>query len=97
MSREHPKIHAFKEILDSLDSTGGHIFICIVIGTIGVSLGLFVTWFVWPDKELATLFAGITGGMSGFFQIAAYAMQGRGKANGVPHPANPAEPKQLVV
>lgn len=76
------KMHKFKEFLDALNTAGGHVFLCFAVGIPGVLLGIVVTWLFWADKELAVTAAGFAGAMSGFLQVAAYAMQGREKANG---------------
>jgi hypothetical protein len=76
------RIHDFKELLDAINTPGGHIFICIGLGSFGVTFGLFSIWYAWPDKELATIFGAMTGLMTNFFTVAVYAMQGKDKANG---------------
>lgn len=76
------RIHDFKELLDSINTPGGHIFISLFVGFSGVVIGALLTWLAWPDVKLVAAYAGFTGSMTGFFQIAAYAMQGRDKANG---------------
>lgn len=89
------KIHDFKELLDAVNTPGGHILIASTIGTTGVLTAVCLILKVWPDEKLAMLLMGLTTGMTGFFSIAAYAMQGREKANGKgnPQPA-PAEEKK---
>ncbi len=82
MSAENSKIHDFKELLDAINTPGGHIFLCIGIGSFGVAIGILSIWLVWPDKELATTFAAMAGLMTNFFTVAVYAMQGKDKANG---------------
>ncbi len=76
------RIHDIKEILDMMDTPGGHIAISISLGLIGTTMGSILTYWAWPDEKLATIFAGLTGAMTGFFQIAAYAMRGKERANG---------------
>lgn len=90
-----PRMNEFRNFLDAIDTSGGHIFICLVAGSLGTLLGIVCTYLAWPDTAMVATFATVTGGMTGFFQIAAYAMQGKGKANGKDDykPLPPAEPK----
>lgn len=69
-------IHAFKEILDALDCPGGHIILAIALGMVGVGVtGLAEHYhFAETAKAAATL--------TGFLQVAGYAMRGTAKANG---------------
>lgn len=76
------KIHDFKELLDAINTPGGHILIATGIGTIGVIVAALGILYVWPDEKLAIMLVGLTAGMTSFLSIAAYAMQGRDKANG---------------
>lgn len=69
-------IHAFKELLDALDTPGGHIFASIFIGLMGVGLAIYGV--MSGHEKLAEVSTILTG----FFQIAAYAMRGTAKANG---------------
>ena len=76
------KIHDLKEILDMVNTPGGHIVISIALGVVGTVLGGWATWLAWPDEKLAVIFAGMTGAMTSFFSVAMYAMRGQDKANG---------------
>jgi hypothetical protein len=75
-------LHDVKEVLDSIDTPGAHILLCLLVGIFGTLLGIWVTWMFWPDKQLAVVCAGLTGSMTGFLQVAMYAMRGREPANG---------------
>lgn len=68
----------FREFVDVVDTPGGHIIVAIGIGFIGVVVAVLAA-LSGKDKlaEIATL-------LTGFFQVAAYAMRGQGKANEQP-------------
>lgn len=83
------KIHDLKELLDMLNTPGGHIAISVALGLVGLFTGGWGVWYVWPDEKLAALILGLTAHVTAFFSIAAYAMRGSEKANGKGNPTEP--------
>ena len=64
-----------RELVDAVDTPGGHIIISIAIGTMGVAVAVVAHWYGHD------MVAAAVAPMTGFFQVAAYAMRGTDKAN----------------
>lgn len=61
-------MRALKDFVDVIDTPGGHILICVLLGMVGVMVML-------KGHEMAAQ------ALLAFFQVAAYAMRGTAKAN----------------
>ena len=64
-----------RELVDAVDTPGGHIIISVAIGTMGVAIAVVAHWYGHD------MVAAAVAPMTGFFQVAAYAMRGTDKAN----------------
>ncbi len=73
----------WKTFLDSMDTPGGHILLAISLGVFGIGVTMVAEHyqFVETAKAAATL--------TGFLQVAGYAMRGSQKANGDDKPDPP--------
>lgn len=86
------RLYKFKSLIDVIDTPGGHIATCVMIGCFGILLafGAIAGWG-WEDKRVELILK-ITAPLEAFLPIAAYAMRGTERANGKPLP--PPEPKE---
>lgn len=72
-------IHAIKDLVDIVDTPGGHIIICMIVGLLGAVAA--IGGYMEVGKELMA-----------FLATMAYAMRGTVKANGKDKPAPPSPP-----
>lgn len=83
-----------RELVDSVDTPGGHIIIAVAIGSVGVAIAVVAHWYGHD------MVAEVVSPMIGFYSIAAYAMRGTDKANSQvvttssTHVESPVEKKQ---
>lgn len=75
-------IHPIKELVDIVNSVGGHIILATCLGLLGVAAEITMTIWLWPNKDLILAVTAIIVPMTQFLAIASYAMSGRGSANG---------------
>lgn len=90
-----PPMSAFKDFLDSVNSSGGHIFMLLIltVWSIRIAMQFFYHLLNMPasefDKDNALITAGITfvqGTLAGTFIGALLKTMSGGKANGQPQP-----------
>lgn len=72
-------IHALKDLVDIVDTPGGHILVCMMVGLLGAIAAIF--GYMEVGKE-----------MMAFLATMAYAMRGTVKANGKDKPQAPEPP-----
>lgn len=86
------RIDKFKTIVDAIDSPGGHIVICILLGIFGAAVILGGVAITGTDEKSVNLLLRVGEAFLVFLPIAAYAMRGMEKANGKTDPPAPPTP-----